>query len=102
MAISQSTNSGIKTITLTYSAPVANMDAFLTDAARNVYHKFGEHGVQLGAGETVNDLTTAEIGQIIDAWVKKSVLDEAKAYHLITAEETARSTAKTENNTRYF
>lgn len=103
MPISRQVNAnGTTTITLTYTAQSANMDAFLTDAAKYWYGTVPGHGVVLGEGETVDDLTLGEIGQIIEYVTKWNTLEAAKTHHVLAAQATARETAQAETGTRYF
>lgn len=102
MAINKTVNGGNTTVTLSYTATTEKVDSTLTDAAKYLYDKTGGHGVELAEDETVDDLTTAEIGAIIDNYVKTIILNAAKVYNSQKAQETARATAETEATTKYI
>lgn len=94
MAITKSVSNGNTTITLTYTALTGKIEATLTDAAHYLFdHGFGDHGTE-ETPRTFEDLTVAEIGAIVDAYVKKVIVDAAKTFSSNDAQNTARIAAE--------
>lgn len=99
MAINTTSSNGNTTVTITYTALTQKVTDTLTDCAHYLWdHGFGDHGV----GVTFESLTNAQKLSLVDDYVKKVVVDSAKTYHSVSAQDTARSTAEVENSTRFI
>lgn len=99
MAINTTTQGGNTTVTITYTAANQRMSDTLVDAAHYLWDRgFGDHG----EGVTFDSLTNVQKLDLIDTYVKRVILDAAKAYHLVVGQDTARTTAQTDNQTRYI
>lgn len=102
MALSKQVNGGNTTITWTQTATTQKITDILSDAAKYLYGVGLTAGVELAEGETVNDLTNAEIATIIDSYLVKVLRDAAKTYHINLSAETARLAAVVETETKYL
>lgn len=99
MSISQQTVGQNTTITLTYTAQTAKVSQTLSDAAKFLYSNGYEAGVSVSDPD---DLTNAQIGTIIDGYVKKNLINLAAEWHIRSSEETAKTTALSEIDSRYL
>lgn len=102
MAISKSVNGSNTTVSFSYTAPTVKVEDTLRDAAKYLYDKTSGHGVMLDEGETIDNLTNAEVGAIVDHYVKTILRDAAATYHVLAAGVAARTAAEAENSTKYL
>lgn len=83
------------TVTATYTASKAKVDAVLEAAAHGVWSEgYGDHGsdgTRPWSAVTFNEKRT-----LLDLFVKRSLVDKAKAYHLKVTTDTAYSQASSE------
>lgn len=99
MAI-QVTGSNPRTVTLTYTAPNAQMDALLLDVARAVWQDVVDPVSGQPTLTFAQATTTQRLAQI-DAYVKKHFLALARGVNTQAQMETARVAAEAENATKY-
>lgn len=94
MAINYTNNNGIVTITFTYTAAKAKVDATLED--------IGLYWNGLGYGGIWANLTNQQRLDIVDEAVKRQLIEWAATQNLQAQIATARANATTENGTKYL
>lgn len=94
-------NNGTTTVTLTYTAATQKVSDVLTDAAQKL-HGEGFGPVSEG-GERVawDDLTNPERLALIDAFVKRSVVNYARTWHIKAGESAGLIAARIEAQDKY-
>lgn len=89
MTITLTTSGANRTVTISYTAPAAVMDAILEGAAHRLVTV-----AHLGPDKAYANFTTAEKLSVLDTFVSASVVNEAKADSVTTATEAARAAAQ--------
>lgn len=96
MALSyQDNGNGTATITITYTAPKVKADAMLEACAHALFDEgYGDHGAD--GSRQWSAVTAIEKRNLLDQFIKRSLVDKAKNYHLKVATETAYAQASGE------
>ena len=93
MAGTFETGGGNTTIVFKYINPTAKTVEILTEAAHYLWgHGYGDHGTEEAPVEFAS-LSNQEKLDIVDAHLRRVIMDAAKTYHANAAQDTARETA---------
>lgn len=94
MAIDTSSSNGNITVTLTYTAAAQKVTDTLDNAAQYLFGRgFGDHGTEETPRE-YSDLSNSEKLDIIDEYVKKTIIDAARTHRVNSAVDAEREEAE--------
>ena len=102
MSINITTDSGNRTVELSYTAPIAKVDAVLDNAAQELHARGQGPNDEGGEAIAFGDLTNPQKLAMIDVYVRQVLVNMSNAGHTRAGVETARATAAAENAANTF
>lgn len=102
MSATFNVSGGNTTITINYTAVTAKVQDTIGNAALNLWNRgLGDHGTE-ETPITFDSLTNQQKLNLVDEYVLRIIRDLAKTQNILTQSDAAKSTAESENETKFI